>query len=81
MNHYGKPRIAQPAELRELQFNLSHTDGFAACAVIRHRDVGIDVEYTERDLNVMDLARSVFVPTEVTNIMQGSLEGSRDRFF
>ena len=31
-----------------LRFNLSHTDGLAACTVTLRRDVGVDVEATDR---------------------------------
>ncbi|TYP72402.1 4'-phosphopantetheinyl transferase family protein [Paenibacillus methanolicus] len=39
---YGKP--AFPGEW---QFNLTHANGVVACALVRHRRVGIDLEYME----------------------------------
>lgn len=42
----GKPLVEAPTTLRNLAFNLSHTEGLLACAVSRHRQValGIDAE-------------------------------------
>lgn len=56
---YGKPYLA---EHPEIQFNISHCDGLAACAV-HNRTVGLDVElirpFSER------LVRKVFTGKEL----------------
>lgn len=58
----GKPELA---ESRDLQFNLSHTEGVTAFAVARHRQVGVDVERIREDTNVMELAERFFSTKEV----------------
>jgi len=42
----GKPALHDSGVAGNLRFNLSHTDGFAICAVTRDREVGVDVERT-----------------------------------
>ncbi|HUH83803.1 MAG TPA: 4'-phosphopantetheinyl transferase superfamily protein [Stellaceae bacterium] len=80
-NRYGCPFVAEPASRRDLRFNLSHTDGLVACAVGRDCELGVDVESTERRLDVMELAPSVFAPAEVANLVEAAPEERRDLFF
>jgi 4'-phosphopantetheinyl transferase len=42
---HGKPALAANAHGNELQFNLSHSQGFALFAIARKRAVGIDIEH------------------------------------
>ena len=57
----GRPEIAAPKSA--LRFNLSHTQGLAACVVTDRADVGIDVEkITPR--NYLKLTRRFFSPRE-----------------
>jgi 4'-phosphopantetheinyl transferase len=58
---HGRPEIAAPES--SLRFNLSHTEGLAACAVTDGRDVGIDVEDITRE-HSRGLAERVFSPRE-----------------
>jgi 4'-phosphopantetheinyl transferase len=69
-NAYGRPHIAWPRQYRELQFNLSHTDGLAACGVMTAGEIGVDVENMARDLDIADLAPSVFAANEVASLSQ-----------
>lgn len=68
----GKPRLAGESE-SALRFNLSHTNGFAACAVARHRHVGIDVERLREIEDATAIARRYFSPTEAATL--GVLDG------
>jgi 4'-phosphopantetheinyl transferase len=58
----GKPKLA---ESRDLQFNLSHTEGATVFAIARHRQVGVDVERIREDTNAMELAERFFSTKEV----------------
>jgi 4'-phosphopantetheinyl transferase len=66
-NRYGKPEISAPDGHAGLRFNLSHTHGLVTCAVSRHRDVGIDVERTDRPTS-LDVARRFFSPVEASHL-------------
>jgi 4'-phosphopantetheinyl transferase len=61
----GKPEVAGPASGLGLRFNLSHTDGLAACAVARSCDVGVDVEAGARVRRHLEVAERFFSPREV----------------
>jgi 4'-phosphopantetheinyl transferase len=58
---HGKPELKGK---RELEFNLSHTDGAAALAITRARAIGIDVERVRHDVQTLDIADRFFSRTE-----------------
>jgi 4'-phosphopantetheinyl transferase len=58
----GKPELA---ESRDLHFNLSHSEGVTVFAVVRRRQVGVDVERIREDTNALELAERFFSPPEV----------------
>jgi 4'-phosphopantetheinyl transferase len=62
---HGRPEPSGPARATRLRFNLSHTRGMVACAVIRELDVGVDVESTTRRVRHRDLAERFFGKDEV----------------
>jgi len=80
-NEYGCPFVAEPAAHRDLRFNLSHTDGLVACAVTRQGEIGVDVENTDREVDPLALAPTVFAPAEVADVAALSGEQRRQRFF
>jgi len=61
---YGKPAIARPAAFRAARFNLSHTDGLIVCAVGRAGEIGIDVEDTSRQVDIVQISRHFFSADE-----------------
>lgn len=80
-NSYGCPFVAEPAAHRDLRFNLSHTDGLVACAVTRQGEVGLDVENTEREVDPLALAPTVFAAAEIADVAATPAERRRQRFF
>jgi 4'-phosphopantetheinyl transferase len=80
-NQYGRPEIAEPAGVGPLRFNLSHTHGLIACAVTWDRDVGIDVEDTQRRSGGVHLAERYFSASEVADLHAVSTERQRSAFF
>lgn len=77
---YGKPQIAAPAGLR-LRFNLSHTGSLVACAVTLDHEIGIDLEDTSREIEMIELAQRVFAPEELSAFYMLAPEAQRHRFF
>jgi 4'-phosphopantetheinyl transferase len=80
-NEYGCPSIAPGVCAAPLRFNLSHTRGLAACAVALDRDVGVDVEWHARTVDILDLAPSVFAPDELRALRSLPPDRQRPRFF
>ena len=79
-NQYGRPEIAAGGP-RHLRFNLSHTEGLAALAVTRERDVGVDVEDTWRQGQTVEIAERYFARREVAALRALPASEQRDRFF
>jgi 4'-phosphopantetheinyl transferase len=79
----GKPSLAN--ETTDLRFNVSHTvsltDGLAALAFARNREIGVDVEKIRPDRDAGKLAERFFSPTERDYILQFSGQTLDDAFF
>jgi 4'-phosphopantetheinyl transferase len=78
---HGRPEIAAPSVATPFRFNLSHTHGLVACAVTRASDIGVDVEYVERKVELLNVANHVFSAREVQSLAALSGEAQRERFF
>ncbi|MGI9296065.1 MAG: 4'-phosphopantetheinyl transferase family protein [Pseudomonadales bacterium] len=66
-NSHGKPFVSNPA-YRDLQFNLSHTEGLQLLAVRRALPVGADVEQRKRRAEGPDIAERFFSAAEVAEL-------------
>lgn len=66
-NSHGKPFVANP-DYRDLQFNLSHTDGLQLLAVRCALPVGADVEQRSRRVEGPNIAERFFSPEEVAEL-------------
>ena len=80
-NEHGRPAIDEPRAHRGLCFNLSHTSGAAVLAIGRVPEVGIDVETTDRPVDIEWIGRSVFTQSERGWLTAGGSGSERDRFF
>lgn len=74
-----KPEIANPH--CDLRFNLSHTEDFIVCAITRHNAIGVDIEHTPRDNDILAIADRYFSPLEVDALFSLPEEAQRSRFF
>ena len=93
---YGRPEIVSPSGAAAdgspgaliaahgsppLRFNLSHSGGLVACLVTLGVDVGVDVESTQRDLDMVRLAARFFSPEEAGVVRSLAGPEQRERFF
>lgn len=72
----GRPELATGG----LRFNLSHTDGLIALAVVADYAVGVDVERYDRDVDPVRLAERFFAPSERDAILAAD-DATRRRTF
>ena len=77
-NKYGRPEILGNSPLR---FNLSHTDGLIACAVVIKQDIGVDVENIGRQAGGIDIANRFFSSQEAQDLNAVPESQKRERFF
>jgi len=75
----GKPALA--AAHGSVQFNLSHSQALALCAVARERAVGVDVERVRSDVRVDELARRFFSAAEAAALIALPAPLRREAFF
>ena len=64
VNSHGKPGIS-PTVFYSLSFNLSHSRDMMILALCRDGDVGVDIEYIDVTISVMQIARRFFGKTEI----------------
>lgn len=80
-NQHGRPDISHPSVDFPLRFNLSHTRGLVALAVMAGHDVGVDVEHIHRRTQAITIADRFFAQQEVQELHALPQSAQRDRFF
>ena len=81
VDQLGKPRIDPALGRPAFEFNLSHTRGFAACAVCLGTEIGIDVEALGRRRGSLDVAQRLFSSSEVSILRHTAQDQQADMFF
>lgn len=61
---HGKPELISPADGPRMRVNISHTRGLAAVALTVDHDIGVDVEWLQRNAETDKLAKRVFAARE-----------------
>jgi len=77
---YGKPEVVSPPNQPGLRINLSHTRGMVAAALTRHHDIGVDVEWLERQCDIEGLAQQVFTDEERALLGNTPVDKKQDIF-
>ena len=80
-NPHGRPEIAMSGINTPLRFNLTHTEGLAACLVTLNSDCGIDAEKLRLPGNPQGIAEKMFAPSERRALNQLQGEAFVQRFF
>lgn len=62
-NEFGKPFL--DIENNPFRFNVSHSRGVGLIAVTIGQEIGVDIEFIDRDLDILGIAQSVFSPIEI----------------
>lgn len=75
----GKPSLATPDA--DLFFNVSHTDGLAALAFARGREIGVDVEKLRPECEAQKLAERFFSDSERQFLSRLSGRALHESFF
>ena len=75
----GKPSLVQT--FTDLRFNLSHSGELALIAISRGREVGVDVERVQGDIEFDPIVEHYFEPTEAWDIRTAPAQERAGRFF
>lgn len=75
----GKPEILNPPI--PLRFNISHTRDMIVCAVGLDADLGVDVEFIERNNSLLKIAEYKFAASEYDELSSHGEQTQRKRFF
>jgi 4'-phosphopantetheinyl transferase len=75
----GKPSLQQPVS--DIRFNLSHSRELALLAIARGRDLGVDVEWKNEDIEVEKLAERFFSIREHQSLLSQTPEKKLAAFF
>lgn len=62
----GKPFVYNS---KDVQFNISHSKNCILLGFVKKHQIGIDVEYTKRPIEVELIAKSFFAEEEVNNLL------------
>ncbi len=76
-NRYGKPFLKDS----NIQFNMSHSYNMVYYIVAHNYKVGIDIEFHDNTLDVMELSNLVLTPKEITLLESFSIEERYKTFY
>ena len=77
-SEHGKPTLVLPAAMPAISFNLTHTEGLAACVVAVDIACGIDAENKNRKNRLAAVANRMFADEEIKLLNQ---QGMKRHFF
>lgn len=77
----GRPEIVRSAGMPLLRFNLTHTQGLAACVVTRDIACGIDAEKLTARGNPLAVAEKMFATVELADLNAQGEERFLERFY
>ncbi len=73
----GRPQLEGE---RDIDFNISHTEGVALIGIVRGVRIGVDVEHADRDVDADGLARKFLRPSEQASLAPLDASARRQRF-
>jgi 4'-phosphopantetheinyl transferase len=80
-NPCGKPYLCPDRNDESIMFNISHSDDLSVIALSSELEVGIDIERTNRELNVAEIAGSFFSKKEIEKLSALTGDPQREAFF
>lgn len=78
---YGKPRLAEPWSMRQIEFSSSHSADWALVAIGTGRPLGVDVEQMRPFPRLQDLSRNYFAPLEYQSLARLAEAERLEAFF
>jgi 4'-phosphopantetheinyl transferase len=79
-SEHGKPSVKTEQNSINIQFNLSHSHNHLIIAFCIERDIGIDIEFMKKEMDIMEMAKQVFSPEEYA-ILSNATPDKKDHLF
>lgn len=79
-NQYGKPFIDIP-QSTDIKFNLSHSNEYCLIAINKNSNIGIDIEWINKDIMPNDIAKNYFSASELKDFSSINKENQLRAFF
>lgn len=76
---HGKPRVRDTAT--QLHFNVSHSWERALYALSENSQMGVDIEYTNRDIDYLGVAKRLFTIREYSQLLRLTTSIRKRAFF
>lgn len=77
----GKPFLGPGMPDSRIQFNLSHCRGLVICGIVLDHQIGVDVEEIRALEDILAIARQVFSPNELRQILYLEPEARLQAFY
>lgn len=77
----GKPTLTNSLGIEIVNFNVSHSHKMALVGVTRGRQLGIDLEYIQKDFACEEIAKRVFSPQEIATLDDLPRDLKHEAFF
>lgn len=78
---YGKPYLANSVNINNIKFNLSHSGDAVVYAFTRNIDIGIDIEFINKDLIIDDIIEQCCSVQEKMKLQELSCNCKYDYFY
>lgn len=78
---FGKPYLQNDKYAKNLQFNISHTKGYAACIVVENYECGIDVQSKNAGMNWEAISREILSDEEFVALQKIDDSSEKEKRF
>ncbi|MSU62351.1 MAG: 4'-phosphopantetheinyl transferase superfamily protein [Pedosphaera sp.] len=80
-NAFGKPFVEAVTNSGQIEFSLSHSGDMAAIGIVRGHPVGVDVELVRNEVNIEELAPTIFTAGELASLRTFEGAAREEAFF
>ncbi len=80
-NDYGKPKLADRINLKNIKFNVSHSKNIAVIGIAKNNEIGIDIEEIDENIPYMELSDFCFSVHEQNSLRELQIEDRAQGFF
>lgn len=80
-NLFGKPHLINDSLKHSLKFNMSYSNNMALYAISYEIEVGIDIEFIQKDIEFQQIIDRFFSPNEIEYLRNINIDKRKEEFF